>query len=206
MKYSAFVLLQTWLRDASARPFINLHFCSWIVLSKTSLWKHSAEVSRFRRGSSRPASGLGSGWQDPPLPGRNPADGVQEKLQETNICNMGRGSICAESFLMKYGLLTVQEGRGRAVWEAAYRSTAVQTHSSSAVTDPRWFYCPYILRTVLKSEIWDRWIRTAGRGLEGFIERALVSVTPVNGHHMLAVICASCWICIGCMMWINDFL
>ncbi len=122
-----------------------------------------------------------------------------------------RKHLCRERFLMKYGLLTVQEGRGRAVWEAAYRSTAVQTHSSSAVTDPRWFYCPYILRIVLKSaahgsEIWDRWIRTAGRGLEGFIGRALVSVTPVNGHHMLAVICASCWICIGCMMWINDFL
>lgn len=32
MKHSAFVLLQTGLRDASARPFINLHFCGSIVL------------------------------------------------------------------------------------------------------------------------------------------------------------------------------
>lgn len=137
---------------------------------------------------------------------------TKPKGSKKNSRKMGRGSICAErGLLMKYRLLTVQEGRGRAVWEAAYRSAAVQTHSSSAATDPRWFYCPYILRAVLKStayasEIWDRWIRKAARGLEGFIGRALVSVTPVNGHHMLAVICASCWICIGCMMWINDLL
>lgn len=99
VKHSAFLLLQTGLCDASARPFINLHFCSSIVLSKTStppLWKHSAEVSRFRCGSSRPASSLGRGWRDALLPGQNPADGVQEKLQEKNICNMGRGTICAE--------------------------------------------------------------------------------------------------------------
>ncbi len=100
MKHSAFMLLQTGLRDASAWPFITLDFCSSIVLSKTSappLWKHSAEVSRFRCGSSRPASGLGSGWQDAPLPGRNPADGVQEKLQEKKYLQHGqRKHLCRE--------------------------------------------------------------------------------------------------------------
>lgn len=215
MKHSAFMLLQTGLRDATAWPFITLDFCSSIVLSKTSTPPYG---NTRRRSPGSDAAHLGRplalavGGKTHLCRGETQPTGSKKNSRKKNICNMGRGSICAErGFLMKYRLLTVQEGRGRAVWEAAYRSAAVQTHSSSAATDPRWFYCLYILRSVLKSaahrsEIWDRWIRTAGRGLEGFIGRALVSVTPVNGHHMLAVICASCWICIGCMMWINYFL
>lgn len=155
------------------------------MLSKTSappLWKHSTEVSGFRPGSSRPVAlavgGTSAGAKPNP---RGPRTTPGE-----NICNMGRGSICVErGFLMKYRLLTVQEGRERAVSESSYRSAAVKTHSSSPATDPRCFYCLDILRALLKSraygsEIWDRWIRKTGRGLEGFIGRALVSFTSVN--------------------------
>lgn len=114
MKYSAFVLLQTWLCDASARPFINLHFCSSIALSKTSAPPLMETLGGGLQVQMRLIQAGLWPWQW--VARRNPADGVQEKPQETNICNMGRGSICAErGFLMKYGLLTVQEGKGRAV-------------------------------------------------------------------------------------------
>lgn len=130
--------------------------------------------------------------------GETEPTGSKKNSRKKYLQHGQRKHLCGErGFLMKYRLLTVQEGRGRAVSEPSYRSTAVKTHSSSPATDPRWFYCLYILRALLKSraygsEIWDRSIRKAGRGLEGFIGRAFVSFTSVNGHHMLAVICASC--------------
>ncbi len=196
MKHSAFMLLQTGLRDASAWPFITLDFCSSIVLVRPPLPPYG-NTRRRSPGSDAAHPGrplaLAVGGKTHLCRGepsrRGPRKTPGKKISATWA---EEASVQREAVLMKYRLLTVQEGRGRAVWEAVYRSAAVQTHSSSAATDPRWFYCLYILRSVLKSaahgsEIWDRWIRTAGRGLEGFIGRALVSVTPVNGHHMLAV-------------------
>lgn len=69
--------------------------------------------------------------------------------------------------LMKYRLLTGQEGRGSAV----NSSHAVKSDSSSLVTDPRRFYCAYTLWAPLKSggcmdqQLEDGWMHKE----EGFI-------------------------------------